>query len=285
MAKISWIKIQTDIFSNKKIKKIRRMPEGNNITLIWIYLITKAGECNKNGGLYISEMIPYDADDIANELDFKLKIVQYSIKILEKFGMIEIIDDAIYIKNWEEYQNTDSLEKIREQGRLRAARFRDKQKLLPSTTQNNVISNGEVTLRNATEEELELDKELEEEKKDPIPYGNIIKYLNNKSNKKYRHTSVKTKDCIKARFNEGFNEEDFKKVIDIKVKDWLGSEKYNKFIRPETLFGNKFESYLNQEVKSGYNGANQEDESVKGYNPDDFFREREERKARERLNQ
>ena len=285
MAKIFWIKIQTDIFSNKKIKKIRRMPEGNNITLIWIYLITKAGECNKNGGLYISEMIPYDADDIANELDFKLKIVQYSIKILEKFGMIEIIDDAIYIKNWEEYQNTDSLEKIREQGRLRAARFRDKQKLLPSTTQNNVISNGEVTLRNATEEELELDKELEEEKKDPIPYGNIIKYLNNKSNKKYRHTSVKTKDCIKARFNEGFNEEDFKKVIDIKVKDWLGSEKYNKFIRPETLFGNKFESYLNQEVKSGYNGANQEDESVKGYNPDDFFREREERKARERLNQ
>ena len=245
MAEVSWIKIQTDIFNNKKIKKIRRMPEGNNVTLIWIYLITKAGECNKGGGLYISEMIPYDADDIASELDFKLKIVQYSIGILEKFGMIEVIDDVLFIKNWEEYQNIDGLEKIREQGRLRAAKFRDKRKLLPDVTESNVISNAKVTLCNATDKEL--DKELEEEeKKDTMPYKTIIDYLNLKSGKKYKYNTDKTKEFIQARYNEGFNEEDFKKVIDIKVEEWINDKEYNKYIRPATLFSNKFEGYLNQ---------------------------------------
>jgi len=77
-----------------------------------------------------------------------------------------------------------------------------------------------------------------------IPYTEIIDYLNEKSGSKYRNIK-NTRDFIKARFNEGFTKEDFFKVIDNKVSSWTGSE-FEKFIRPQTLFSPKFESYLNE---------------------------------------
>ena len=77
------------------------------------------------------------------------------------------------------------------------------------------------------------------------PYKDIIDYLNERAGKQYRHTTDKTKKLISARCNEGFELEDFKQVIDNKVKEWQGSD-MEKFLRPETLFGTKFEGYLNQ---------------------------------------
>lgn len=83
---------------------------------------------------------------------------------------------------------------------------------------------------------------------DRVPYKQIVDYLNEKTNSKYRHTTKKTKDLIKARWNEGFRISDFKQVIDIKTAEWLKDSKMSKFLRPETLFGTKFESYLNQKI-------------------------------------
>lgn len=80
-----------------------------------------------------------------------------------------------------------------------------------------------------------------------IPYKQIVNYLNQKANTNYRTSGKKTQGLIKARFNEGFTEQDFYKVIDNKSSEWLGSD-MAKYLRPETLFGTKFESYLNQKV-------------------------------------
>jgi uncharacterized phage protein (TIGR02220 family) len=74
----------------------------------------------------------------------------------------------------------------------------------------------------------------------------IIDYLNEKAGTQYRCTAVKTKDLIKARLNENFTEQDFYRVIDKKCDEWMNDEKMCKFLRPETLFSNKFEGYLNQ---------------------------------------
>lgn len=79
-------------------------------------------------------------------------------------------------------------------------------------------------------------------------YIDIIDYLNNKTNSNYRYTGQKTKELIKARLNEGFVLEDFKQVIDNKVNSWGNDAKMVMFLRPETLFSNKFESYLNEKV-------------------------------------
>ena len=85
----------------------------------------------------------------------------------------------------------------------------------------------------------------------------VITYLNEKANTNFKPCTDKTKRCIKARVNEGFTLEDFKKVIDKKVNSWMGTE-WQKYLRPETLFGTKFEGYLNEtDVKPKGNSFNQ----------------------------
>ena len=80
---------------------------------------------------------------------------------------------------------------------------------------------------------------------DNIPYKEIIDYLNSKTGKNYRDNVQKNRSLIKARWSEGYRLDDFKHVIDNMVKDWSGT-KYAKYLRPETLFGTKFDGYLNQ---------------------------------------
>lgn len=89
-----------------------------------------------------------------------------------------------------------------------------------------------------------------------IPYAEIVDYLNKRTNAKWKPTTAKTKELIKARFNEGFTVDDFKKVIDIKVAEWGDSEKMRGYLRPVTLFSNKFESYLQQANMPSGNFAN-----------------------------
>ena len=79
----------------------------------------------------------------------------------------------------------------------------------------------------------------------PIPYEEIVQYLNQKTGKNFKSTSKATQCHIKARFTDGFVLDDFKQVIDNKCGDWLRDRKMKEYLRPETLFGAKFESYLN----------------------------------------
>jgi predicted phage replisome organizer len=167
MSDIRWIKICTDMGRNKKIKRIRKMPEGNNIVLIWIMLLLQAGESNKSGGIYLTDTIPFTVEDLAIELEFDIDIIRMALIVLEKFGMIEIYDDIIFIKNWEEYQSEDKLARIREQTRVRVQKSREKgkQKTLCNVTdplhvtQGNEKKSLHVTQGNAIERELELEKE------------------------------------------------------------------------------------------------------------------------------
>lgn len=85
----------------------------------------------------------------------------------------------------------------------------------------------------------------------------VIQRLNEKAGTKYRESTESTVRHIKARFNDGFSLDDFFTVIDKKVAEWKGTD-MEKYLRPETLFGSKFESYLNARVinnqRRGVNG-------------------------------
>ena len=87
------------------------------------------------------------------------------------------------------------------------------------------------------------------ELKDNVPYQEIVNYLNNSAGTNYRASSKKTRELIKARINEGYTLEDFRVVIEKKTRDWINDNKMKGYLRPETLFGSKFEGYLNQPVK------------------------------------
>lgn len=83
-------------------------------------------------------------------------------------------------------------------------------------------------------------------KPDHTPYQEILDYLNSKAGTSYRASSKATQRFIKARLNENYTVDDFKRVIDIKVANWKSDPKMCKYLRPQTLFSNKFESYLNE---------------------------------------
>lgn len=97
----------------------------------------------------------------------------------------------------------------------------------------------------------EINKKINKGNKDILSSNldtvkSVVDYLNKKCGAKYKHSSTETQRLIVARLNQGFSLEDFKRVIDNKVADWGNDSQMSKFLRPQTLFSNKFESYLNQ---------------------------------------
>ncbi|WP_409300286.1 conserved phage C-terminal domain-containing protein [Peribacillus sp. SCS-155] len=121
--------------------------------------------------------------------------------------------------------------------------------LLPDQAEE--ISRSERTIFDATVDKAipEITTEITTEKKDIIPFVEIIDYLNLKINGTFKTTTKKTMKFIRARYREGHTLEDFKKVIDLKADEWLKDAAWSKYLRPETLFGPKFESYLNQKPR------------------------------------
>ena len=277
MAEVKWIKITTDMFDNRKIKHLRRLPDGNNIVLIWIMLLTMAGRCNSGGMIFLTENIPYTPKMLADELGFEENTVKLALDALERFGMI--ISDAEYfaIAGWTEHQNAEGLEKIKEQNRIRKQRQRERAALAEPSQE--MSRSCHVTSRDSHATDIDIDKDIEEDK-DTIPYDYIVSYLNEKAGTNYRATTAKTKSAIHARFSEGFTEDDFKSVIDKKCAEWIGTE-WEKFLRPETLFGTKFEGYLNANVvkntqKKSYGRTAEEKNAGYCFNPnedslDDLF--------------
>ena len=106
---------------------------------------------------------------------------------------------------------------------------RDYTEITTETTNNNILSGNPTASR--------------------IPYKEIVDYLNEKTGKNFKHKTAKTRKFIEARWNQDFRLDDFKKVIDVKTDEWLNTDS-DKYLRPETLFGTKFEGYLNQKTKS-----------------------------------
>ena len=94
MTDVHWIKLSTDLFENRKIKYLRRLPEGDSLALIWVMLLTLAGRCSADGTIFLAENVPYTPEILADELGF------------------------------EEHQSLEKLEKIREQTKARVARYR-----------------------------------------------------------------------------------------------------------------------------------------------------------------
>lgn len=246
MGGLKWVKIKIDMFDNRKIKHLRHLPEGNNIVLIWVMLLTMAGRCNSSGLIFLTENIPYTTKMLADELGFEENTVKLALEVLEKFEMITTNEDNfLAIAGWEEHQSADEMDRIREQNRIRQARFREKQKLLLLGSANEENSNdvtenltSDVTLGNGTEEEgeedKEEDKEREEEKRKAkekrINYQEIVDLYNDTcvSFRRVKTISDSRKKAIKARLNKYTPERIKEAFIKAEASDFLkGNNKRN----------------------------------------------------------
>lgn len=239
---VQWIKLKVGMFDGSSFKKIKRAMIGgvsyrDKLTSVWFELMDLAGKSNASGCLIDNNEIPYHTfEDIAIMIDREPEEVELCMQFFIKERMVEIIDNIYCLSNFEKYQCVEGLEKIREQKRISQAKWRERkaQGLIGKSNVDSTVESTEHLLSISISNSKSND------------YKEIVDYLNNKINASYKYTTKKTQQLISARKKEGFGVDEFKKVIDNMFNKWNGTE-YEQYLRPETLFGTKFEGYLNQQ--------------------------------------
>lgn len=136
MADVKWIKIVTDVFDDEKILLIDCLPERDAIIVIWFKMLCLAGKQNNGGLLMLNDKIPYTDEMLATIFRRPVNTVRLALDTFEKFGMIEIINNTIFIPKWDKHQSLEKLEKIREQTRKRVAKHAAKKRHLHKVARN-----------------------------------------------------------------------------------------------------------------------------------------------------
>lgn len=214
MNEVKWIKISTDMFDNRKIKHIRRLPDGDSIALIWVMLLTMAGKCNSDGMIYVTEDIPYTVEMLADELGYEEELMERAISSLESLGMLTMTEDFIDVAGWNEYQNLEGMEKIREQNKLRKRNQREREK------NDNVTCHAlcHVMSRDshATDIEEDIDIKRERDKKEKSDCQAVVDLYNETcvSLPSVKSMSDSRKRAINARLKK-HTLDDFKKLFNM----------------------------------------------------------------------
>lgn len=246
MSDIKWIKLSINVFDDEKFDAIKTLPDSNDIQLAWIKLLCLAGKCNESGFLMLTREIPYTDEMLASRFCMDIGIVQRALAVFQKLGMVEVIDSVYMVSNWLKYQSGDELERVKQQNRERQQKYRERQRelLLEQKDDSNVTDNVTDNVKNNEKCSISISDSISESNIGIIK--NVVNYLNTICGTNYKYSSEATKKKIRARLNEGFTEDDFYSVIDVKYAEWGKDSSMSKYLRPETLFGTKFESYLNQ---------------------------------------
>lgn len=141
MADVKWIHIVTDIFDDEKMIAIETQQDGYMIEVVWFKILCIAGKCNRCGLIVIAENFPYTIEMLAKVFRMDIGTVKRAMDIFCALGMIVIEDNTYAVANWLKYQNNAGLEQIREKGRIRTQKCRERQKLAMLTDGCNVTCN------------------------------------------------------------------------------------------------------------------------------------------------
>ena len=249
--KYYYLRLKENFFDSEEMKIIEGMPDGYLYSNILLKLYLRS--LKTDGRLMLGGKIPYSPEMISSVTGHPVGIVKQAISIFKKLGLIEILDNgAIYITDIQNFIGKGSTEadRIREYRK----KIADEGKTLIDSPQ--VIDCTNVQQKYTRDRDRDRDRDINTLSGKPDggqqkAADEIISCLNEKAKTHYKSNTPKTVRLIRARLKEGFTIEDFKVVIEKKCTDWLGNEKMERYIRPETLFGTKFEGYLNEVSNDG----------------------------------
>ena len=275
-----WLKIDKKFFDNLFIKRLKSMPGGYTMTVIYMRMMLESLESDCI--LYYEGYFETLKEELALKLDVSEDDISMTIAYFTQCGLIQIDED----KNAELTQ----AKALVQQETNHAAYMRSYRKEQQEKEKNLTLLSNNFTTLSTCKTEKEIDKESDKDKElykeyilsgkpdftfpnwltprmiEEITKGHPEKYLiriplaylNHTVGKNYKYLDKNLKPII-ARFKEGYTLEDFKQVIDIKTAEWKDSPEFSKYLRPETLFGSKFDGYLNQKPKT-----------IKGKSEDNF---------------
>lgn len=249
--KYYYLKVKENFFDSDEMIILESMPDGYLYSNILLKLYLRS--VSNGGRLMFKERIPFNSTMLAQVTRHNVGTVEKAIQIFKDLGLIEILDNgAIYMLDIQNFIGQSSTEADRKREYRREIE-QEKQFLLEQGHVSDKCPD-----KSTPELEIEKDIEIEKEIKNTVPdksantsiitknIKEIVDYLNQKAKSNFKATTKATQTKIRARLAEGFNVDDFKKVIDIKTAEWLDDANMSQYLRPETLFGTKFESYLNQ---------------------------------------
>ena len=199
----------------------------------------------KNDGcLMLNERIPYNAEMLATITGHQVGTVKQALTVFKDLGLIEVLDNgAIYMLDIQNFIGNGSSD-----GDSKRANRRGITDKCPTNVRQ--MSTRDRDIDRVRERDIDKDRNKDRDKDRDRDTENIISFLNSTTGSKYKASTDKTRRLIAARIAEGFTVDDFQTVITKKAKEWQGTD-MAQYLRPETLFGTKFEGYLNQpEVKN-----------------------------------
>lgn len=246
-----WLKLKTNFFDSKEMLRLRSIAGGDTYTIIYLKMLLLS--------LKTDGLLEYDGVDATQDEEIALLLresldnVKLTIAFLKRVGLLEVVNKNDFFLNQvpvltgSEAESTVRSQKCRQLKREAVEQIESSKKTLQC--------NANATLMqqkcNARDKSIEIEKE-NKSKKDktyspslPSVAEDIVSHLNSVTGSSYRSTTSKTRKLIAARLAEGFTVDDFKAVITKKAKEWQDTD-MAQYLRPETLFGTKFEGYLNQ---------------------------------------
>ena len=239
--KFYWLKLKRDFFKRHDIKIIESRPNGEKYVLFYLKLLVES--IDHEGSLRFNETIPYNDEMLATITNTDIDVVRTSVKLFRDLGMMEILDNGtLYMQEIQKMigHETYWAKKKREE--------RDKKKLenvQPSPICPSKSIEKELDKDKELELELDIEKDNKEKEMNEVCFQ-VIEYFNEVLGRRaFQPRANKNQKVIKARIREGWGLEDFKRVINYKYWHWSEDDRMSQYLRPETLFSNKFEGYLN----------------------------------------
>lgn len=242
--KYYYIRLKDSFFDSDEMKVMESMKDGYLYGNILLKLYLRS--LKNNGCLMLNERIPYNAEILATITGHQVGTVKQALTVFKDLGLIEVLDNgAIYMLDIQNFIGNGSSDGDRK----RADRKGITDKCPTNVRQMSTIVRDR-DIDRVRDKDRNKDRDKERDKERDRDTENIISFLNSTTGSKYKVSTDKTRKLIAARLAEGFTVDDFKTVITKKAKEWQDTD-MAQYLRPETLFGTKFEGYLNQpEVKN-----------------------------------
>lgn len=249
--KFFWIKLTDSFLSSDTVDFLMSQKDGANYVVLYQMLCLKT--VNNDGilGRNLGEIIvEYDVAKICRDCKyFSIDTVRVALELYKKLGLVYELDNGLLrISNFEKLIGSRSIGA--EKKRIQLENRKNALEIPENTEGGQKVEffPPEKEIEKEKEKEIDIEKDKDKDKEIIInSIHQIIDYLNLKIGARYRASSKSTQSHIKARLKEGYTVEDFYTVIDKKHSEWYGTE-MEQYLRPETLFGTKFENYLNSKV-------------------------------------
>lgn len=258
------MRLKENFFDSDEMIILENMDNQEGIVYSNILLKLYLRSLKNEGRLMFNDRIPFNSQMLATIVRHPVGVVEKALKAFIDLGLVEIMNNgAIYMLDIQNFIGETSTEADRKKVyRAKISSEKETLKLVGQMSgQTSDIRTPEIELEKERKKEKEKDiveenfifpDYLSEKAVDQIKKGNPknyklrfpIAYLNQVTEKNFQFVEKNTK-LINSRLLEGYELEDFKTVVDIKFDEWKGTE-MAKYIRPETLFGTKFDGYLNQ---------------------------------------